>query len=151
MSRCSLTIGAVVVAVTTWSCGGGSSNGSNSTTPTAPAAQSSASIGAVTVSIVGSAGSGAFAPNPVQVAAGGALAWKNNDTTAHHIVLDNGSADLGDVVPGATTRSTTVASSNAVNYHCTIHPSMVGSINGTAAPAPPDSNSPYPAGRAHVH
>jgi hypothetical protein len=72
--------------------------------------------------------------------------WKNNDSTTHHIVMDNGSADLGDLAPGATTRSVTVASGA---FHGTIHPTMVGSINGplpspVAAPIDPGpSDSPY--------
>jgi hypothetical protein len=31
-----------------------------------------------------------------------------------------------------------------LTFHCTIHPTMVGSINGAAAPAPPDPGQPYP-------
>jgi plastocyanin len=72
------------------------------------------------------------------------VAWKNNDVTTHHIVLDNGTADLGILVPGATTASITVSSTAALSFHCTIHPTMVGSINGTAAPAPAPVPSPSP-------
>ena len=135
----------LAAVVTMWSCAGGDyGSGSSSTTPTAPTPTSS---GSVTVSIVGSDGNQAFQPNPVQVAVGGTLMWRNNDTTTHRIVLDDGSADLGDLVPGATTRSVTVAGGNALNFHCTIHPTMVGSINGASAPLPP---APYGAGRAYL-
>jgi plastocyanin len=85
----------------------------------------------VTIAIVGSFGSAAFAPNPASAAAGSSVVWRNNDSTLHHIVLDNGT-DVGNVSPGATTRSITV-NSGATGFHCTIHPSMVGTINAAAA------------------
>jgi plastocyanin len=97
----------------------------------------------VTVAIVGSAGSVAFSPNPVSASAGDAVAFKNNDTTSHHIVLDDGSADLGLVNPNGTSASFTVRSSASARFHCTLHPSMVGTINGASAPQPPDDPSPY--------
>jgi plastocyanin len=89
----------------------------------------------VTVAIVGTTGAGSFTPNPVQVRAGSAVVWKNNDGRTHHIVLDNGGADLGNIQPGDTSRSVTIANTTPVTFHCTIHPSMVGSINGSAPPA----------------
>jgi len=32
---------------------------------------------------------------------------------------------------------------SALNFHCTLHSSMVGSINGANAPEPPPCNDPY--------
>ena len=97
----------------------------------------------MTVDIVGQVGSPAFTPNPVTAAVGSAVAFKNDDTTIHHIVLDNGT-DLGNVSPGQTTRSATVSSSASIGFHCTIHPSMVGTINGAAAAsAPADPGQGY--------
>lgn len=69
--------------------------------------------------------------------------FKNNDTALHHIVMDDGSFDLGDVTPGGTSKGLTLKSANAATYHCTIHSSMVGSINGQSAPEPPPCNNPY--------
>ena len=66
--------------------------------------------------------------------------FRNNDSTLHRIVMDDGSADLGDIAPGATSRGFTVRSGSALNFHCTLHPSMVGSINGATAPEPPACN-----------
>ena len=114
------------------SCGGGSSY-STTTTPTPTPTPSS---GSVIVNIVGSSGSKAFQPNPVRVDAGGTLAFRNDDAATHHIVLDDGSADLGMLASGVTSASIKV-SGPATNFHCTIHPSMVGSINGASAPEPP--------------
>jgi plastocyanin len=148
MMRSGWKAGVLFVTTIACGCGGGGGYGGSSTpTPTSPAPSSPApaSGSATTISIVGSAGSGAFTPNPVQVA--GELVWKNNDSNTHHIVLDDGSADVGNINPGATSQSVTIPSGKSVNYHCTIHPSMVGSINGASAPA--DPANPYPFGAAN--
>ena len=123
------------------SCGGG---GSYSSTPTAPSASTPVTTPApttpapsttpsVTVSIVSSSGSGAFNPNPVQAASGANIIWKN-DTSATHVLVMNDGGVIGTLAPGA---SMTTPSGTGGSYHCTIHPSMVGSINGATASAPP--------------
>lgn len=115
-------------------CGGGGGGGS----PTSPSGSNNPPAGGgVTVSVVSSVGNGAYQPNPVQAAAGTVVTFRNSDSVLHRIVLDDGSADLGDIAPGATSRAYTVRSNAAVSFHCTIHPSMVGSINGDRAPDPP--------------
>ena len=103
--------------------------------PTHASAQGQGSSTPVTISIVGTSGPGAYTPNTAPVSTGTAVVWKNNDSRTHHIVLDDGSADLGNLQPGATSRAVTLNSSSPVTFHCTIHPSMVGSINGSAPPA----------------
>lgn len=114
-------------------CGGGGGG-----SPTAPSGSNNPpASNSVTVSVVSSTGNTAYQPNPVRAAAGDTITFRNNDAVLHRIVLDDGSADLGDIAPGASSRGFTVRSAAAVNFHCTIHPSMVGSINGTDAPEPP--------------
>ena len=126
---------ALLGALALWGCGGASS----------PSSPSSPSAGAqtVTVSIVASVGNTAYRPNPVTANAGDTVMFRNNDGTMHHIVMDDGSADLGDIGPGATSRGLTLKNASPLNYHCTVHPSMVGSINGASAPVPPDCRDPY--------
>ena len=118
------------------SCGG-------SSTPTTPTTPASPGPSTVMVNIVGSIGNQAYRPNPVSANSGDTVMFRNNDSAMHHIVLDDGSADLGDVNPGATSRGVTLRSANAVNYHCTIHPSMVGGINSATAPEPKPCPDPY--------
>ena len=127
---------AFAAAVAMWSCGGGSSYG-GSPTPTTPTPTPSANT--VTVTIVASTGSKAYSPNPVQAKTGDTVAFKNANDTMHHIVMNDGSADLGDISPGATSSMTLKGSGG--NFHCTIHSSMVGSINGDV-PEPPPCNTP---------
>lgn len=134
------TIAILAVAVATSSCSGGSSASptpaSPSPTPATPSTPSS-----VTVSIVGINGNKSYTPNPVQTG-GQALVFKNSDAATHHVVMDDGSMDFGLLAAGASTTAKTVG--NGGNFHCTIHPSMVGSINGAVAPDPtPGSGNGY--------
>jgi plastocyanin len=110
--------------------------GKSSTSP-------SPSSNTATVNIVGSIGNQAYQPNPIPAAVGDKVVFKNNDSVVHHIVIDDGSADLGDVAPGATTTSVSVKSTSQQTFHCKIHPSMVGSVNGQNAPVPPPCVDPY--------
>lgn len=127
---------AIAAAAAAWSCGGSSGGSSTPTTPSP-----SPSPTTVTVTIVGSSGNKAYTPNPVQVNMGDTLAFKNADVTMHHVVMDDGSADFGDIAPGAT-RSLAFRTTGG-NYHCTIHRSMVGSVNGKEAPTPPECSTGY--------
>jgi plastocyanin len=112
------------------SCGGsGGGGGGTPTGPSNPAPQTS-----TTVNIIGSAGSGAFAPNPVQVPSGGTIQWRNATADRHVLVMNDGTS-IGTVAPGGTMTTTIGAGGN---FHCTTHPTMVGSINGATVPPPPE-------------
>ncbi len=139
-------VAVLAAAVSAARCGGGGGGGGGGQPPlTGPGAGQST----VTVSIVGTKGNGSFVPNPVTKSGADLVTFKNNDTVVHHIVMDDGSADFGDLAPGATSQAKAVfgrlvtGASNqpqAVgngNFHCKNHPSMVGSIGGTVAPDPP--------------
>src|SRR5262245_32490158 len=84
-----------------------------------------------TISIVGSFGPAAFNPNPVTIASGDTVVWTNNDPSVHRIVLDDGSYDSGNLAPGSTSSAAPVPGSGGT-YHCTIHPSMTGTISVSA-------------------
>lgn len=132
--RSPLPVGAgvsLVAAMALWSCGGKGS-------PAGPAN----SPQTVTVNIVGSSGNSAYRPNPVAAGVGDTVVFRNDDSTIHHIVLDDGTADLGTVNPGAMSQGFTVRNTNAAKFHCTFHSSMVGSINAATAPEPPPCNDP---------
>ena len=110
------------------------------TPPAAPAPTTT------TINIVGTADATAFNPNPIQAAMGSLIVWMNGDARLHHIVLDDGT-DIGDVQPGMASTPMALATAAPMGFHCTYHPSMVGSINGelpAPAPAPPyEPPSPY--------
>ncbi len=103
-------------ALLMWSCGSSSSPAAPSTGTTTPT---------VTVTITSAVGAASFNPNPVPASNGNTVAFKNNDpANTHHIVMDDGSADLGNIAPGQTSPTMTVKA--GVNFHCANHPWMVG-------------------------
>jgi plastocyanin len=112
-------------------CGSGySSTPSNpSPTPTPAAAPPSASS-AATITIQTSArtlGMAAFVPNPVNVSQGGVVSWSNTDSTTHDMVSDTGLWDSGRIAPGGGFNFA-FATKGSYPYHCSIHPSMTGTI-----------------------
>ena len=145
--RHSLTLAAgvaVLGALALWGCGGGygaaapTAPTATAAAPTAPAAPTTTPVTAtVSVSIVTSAGNKAFSPNPVKANAGDTVMFRNSDGTMHHLVLDDGSGDFGDIAPGANSRGVVLRNANPINFHCTLHATMVGSINGLIAPETP--------------
>ena len=99
--------------------GGGDGGGDGPPSPPPPS-------GPVTVSILGTRGSNSYSPNPV-TPGGRTIVWQNDDVFAHRIVADDGSFDTGNLSGGASSAEVQ-APAGGVDYHCSIHPSMVGTI-----------------------
>ena len=71
-----------------------------------------------------------FTPSQITIAKGGTVTWTNNDTTTHTVVDDlsnAGGPNSGNIPPGGT-YSFTFNKTGSFQYHCTIHPSMRGTI-----------------------
>lgn len=134
MPRSGLLALAMAGAFITASCGGGGG------APPAPSG-GGGTAGTVTITITGQGGKLAFTPNPATVAPGQLIVFKNNDVVAHHVMLDDGSAQTPDIPAGATSAAVAIGSNKS--YHCTIHPGMVGGFNGTAVEPPPNCNQAY--------
>ena len=134
----SLIVSAALATVAgAWACGGGSGGYSTPTAPT-PTGGGGGTTAGTTIAIVGDRGSSSFNPIPSAVSQGSTMAWKNTDSVTHHIVMNDGSLDPGDIPPGGSSAALTLAT-NGGNYHCTIHPGMVGSINQSTGAPPPCS------------
>ncbi len=110
-------------------CGGGGS------TPSSPTP-----AGPVTINIVGERGAQSFSPNPALVA-GQTVVFKNTDSVVHRVRLNDLSIDTGDIAPGATSRAVVMPASGT-NYHCFLHPTMIGSV-GSANSGPPPCTGVY--------
>jgi plastocyanin len=106
-----------------------------------PSSPSSANSNSPTIAIVGQNGTQSFTPNPSSFG-GQQIVFKNNDAVTHHIVLNDGSADTGDIAPGATSRTLAIPAAGT-NYHCSIHPGMVGAVNAASGAAAPPCEGPY--------
>jgi plastocyanin len=71
-----------------------------------------------------------FTPSQVSIKKGGTVTWTNNDSTTHTVVddLSNvGGPNSGNIDPGKT-YSFTFNNTGSFQYHCSIHPSMRGTI-----------------------
>jgi plastocyanin len=86
-------------------------------------------------------GAQSFSPNPAAVG-GQQVVFKNADSIVHRVVLNDGSVDTGNLSPGATSAVFTMPAAGT-NYHCSIHPTMVGAVNPAAGGTPPMCTGQY--------
>jgi plastocyanin len=114
--------------ITASGCGGASSSSAPSSPSTA------ATPAAVVITITSQNGAQSFSPNPAS-AGGMSVVFKNNDSVTHHVVLNDGSVDTGDIAPGATSRAVVMPASGT-NYHCSLHTTMVGAVAAGSGPPP---------------
>lgn len=113
-------------------CGSSSSSPSQPSPTPAPTPAPTPTPGgsSSSVSIPGGAsslGNRAFAPDSINVSVGDTVTWTNNDTIEHTSTSDGNAWNSGVVSPGGRF-SFTFQSAGAFNYHCTIHPDMVGTV-----------------------
>ena len=94
-----------------------------------------------TITITGQRGSSSFTPNPASFG-GQQVVFKNADSVMHRVVLNDGSVDTGDIAPGATS-GPVLMPGGGTNYHCSLHPAMVGAVGGATGSAPPTCDGPY--------
>jgi plastocyanin len=83
----------------------------------------------VTITINSMNGANSFSPNPAAVKVGQKVAWRNADSITH-TATGNG-FDTGGVGGGATSAPITITTAGNLDYHCSIHPSMVGTLSVT--------------------
>jgi plastocyanin len=103
----------IITAIVITSCSKGSSYNS---TPTTPPTTNSVSI--VNMS---------FSPAALNVTVGTTVTWTNNDNMTHTVTSDTTAFDSGNLTVGSKfTKVFSVA--GTYEYHCTIHPTMKGSI-----------------------
>jgi len=69
----------------------------------------------------------AFSPETMTVKSGTTVTWTNRDTASHTIVSDTG-AFSSDPVGNGGTYQFTFSQAGTYPYHCSIHPSMKGTI-----------------------
>ena len=88
-----------------------------------------------------------FSPNPITVAPGTEVTWKNGDTVSHTVtsgkVTDDSAGSLFDsglIKKGAEFKFT-FANAGTFNYFCTVHPWMAGQVIVGAASTTPSTNT----------
>lgn len=122
---------AVIALTSLAGCGG--SGYSNPASPSSPTpAPPPAATADITIKISGISGGMSFSPANATVKVGQTVAWKNDDAIAHAIAQDGGGGfNTSTISPGATSGSQMITTAGALPYHCTIHPSMTGTVTGT--------------------
>jgi len=74
----------------------------------------------------------AFSPQTLTVSAGTAVTWTNLDSVTHQIAADPGQPDIADFsspnMAQGGTYSYTFQKAGTWAYHCSIHPSMKGTV-----------------------
>jgi plastocyanin len=89
----------------------------------APLVRQGSPVGSDAVLVTGFA----FDPAAVQIDAGDALTWTNEDPTAHTVTADDGSFDSGTMDPGGTF-SHRFDEPGTYLYSCAIHPAMRATV-----------------------
>jgi plastocyanin len=112
----------LAAGLATSSCGG-------SSTPTGPSGADT-----LTITITRQNGAQSFTPNPAS-AGGRQVVFRNADSIVHRVRLNDGSIDTGNINPGATS-ATVQMPAEGTNYHCELHPDMIGAVSGTSGEAP---------------
>ncbi len=96
---------------------------SNQTTPPAGGGTQSPSVNQIVVTMKNIA----FNPQDVTINTGETIVWENDDNVDHHVVSNTGVFDSGVMTPGSS-YSFTFSTAGTYAYHCSIHPSMTGTI-----------------------
>lgn len=110
-----------VALVALMGCSSGGGTSSSSAAPSGGTSSGGASAGGDAVTIQNFS----FSPASLTVKTGATVTWTNKDSVAHTVVGTDFKSDQ--IAPGATyTHAFTTAGS--YDYHCSIHPSMTGTI-----------------------
>lgn len=106
--------------------------GSPTTKPAAPATTAAPSAGTTSGTVGATAAitiqNFTFSPPVLNVAVGTTVTATNKDSAPHTWTADNGTWDSGDLRQNASF-SYRFTAAGAFPYHCTIHPSMKGTVN----------------------
>jgi plastocyanin len=80
-----------------------------------------------------------FSPKPIQLTVGSTVTWTNSTALTHTSTADGGAWNTGNIASGATSAAISFPTAGTFTYHCSIHPSMTGSVivSAVAATSPP--------------
>ncbi len=125
----SLGILAVVAGIASAMACGGSSSPSSPTVPNpTPSGGGGSGSADVTITINGMLGAQSYSPNPATVKVGQTVAWKNADAISH--TATGSGFDTGAIGSGQTSAPIKFSTAGSIDYHCSFHPSMVGTLTG---------------------
>jgi len=94
---------------------------SQSSSQTSPATQKTVGKNAVAIQNF------AYSPATITVKVGESISWTNQDSAGHSATADDSSFDTG-VLPQGQSKSLRFAKAGTYTYHCSVHPSMKGTV-----------------------
>jgi plastocyanin len=100
--------------------------GSSASTTPSPTPPSNGNTAAVNIPSSGGYGPSVFSPGDVTIPVGGNVDWTNSDTFEHHPTADDDSWNTD--LPAGSDGGHTFSTAGTYSYHCSIHPSMTGTI-----------------------
>jgi plastocyanin len=104
-------------------CSGGG-GGAATTAPAASVCNDSTGTTAVAATVQNRTWS-----QPISAKVGDVITWTNSDDVPHKVGLDDGSCTMGaNIAPSGGTASLVFTKAGTYAFHCTIHPSMKGTI-----------------------
>jgi plastocyanin len=127
-------IATLVTAVALAACSGGATTAP--TTAPAPGTEAPAATTAGAAVCTDSTGTttveaavGGFQWGPVTAKVGDVITWTNSDSAPHRVALDDGTCSMSGNIPGSGGKASLVFSAaGTYPFHCSIHPSMKGTI-----------------------
>lgn len=125
LRRALLPLGMLVI-VGIAACGGGSTSPSNSPAG-ASVGTAGATLGAATVKIAAT-GQLAFDPTMQTAQVGDIIEWTNTGSVAHTVTFDSEPSLSDPSLNAGGTWEVKFTTAGTFQYHCSIHPSMVGTI-----------------------
>jgi plastocyanin len=90
---------------------------------------------------VGQNGTQAFSPNPAEFG-GQMVVFRNTHSVTHRVVLNDGTIDTGDIPPGGTSSPARMPEAGT-NYHCSLHPGMIGAVGSAGGGDTPPCQGAY--------
>jgi plastocyanin len=124
----SLAAAGVCGALLVFLMGCGSSSNTSTTPSPVPGGGGGTTPADVTITITGMNGSQSFSPSPASVRAGQMVAWHNSDSITHTATADSGAFSTGNIAAGATSSPIMMSTAGSISYHCSLHPTMTGSL-----------------------
>ncbi len=120
-------LAAVAGIVTVVACSDNNNPTAPNPSPSVSPMPSPAAAADVTITIKGMLGDKSFDPNPATVKVGQTVSWHNTDVTTHSITGTGW--QTGDIAPGATSAPIKFSTAGTFDYHCSIHPTMTGTLD----------------------
>lgn len=72
-----------------------------------------------------------FSPTSLTVKKGTSVIWTNNDSATHTVTRDGADGPSSGSIENSQTYSFTFSQTGTFTYHCSIHPSMSGTVTVT--------------------